>query len=138
MYGIIQSIHRLAPKSGALLLNVSLRDYQSSIYDSVKDGIVVDDWDEVCRENTDIQLFHDVNGLQQENTTTMADVILDRALEGIPQSQPVMFNPMGMAIFDMAIAAYYHVRQCVRFAEGASALLEQKKRFLLKWARVMH
>ena len=35
------------PKDGALLLNVSLRDFKSEIYEYVKDNIVVDDWEEV-------------------------------------------------------------------------------------------
>jgi len=38
------------PKEGSLILNVSLRDFKTEIYDYVKNGIVVDSWDEVCRE----------------------------------------------------------------------------------------
>ena len=42
------------PKPGSLHLNVSLRDYENIFMDYV-DLMVVDDWEEVCREKTDIE-----------------------------------------------------------------------------------
>lgn len=43
------------PKKGSLHLNVSLRDYEAS-WIQYADVIIVDDWEEVCRENTDIEM----------------------------------------------------------------------------------
>lgn len=95
------------PKKGALLLNVSLRDYKPSMYRYVKKGIIVDDWEEVCRENTDIEKMHIQKGLQKKNTFSLVDIFVKNKYKEIPQDRTIMFNPMGMAIFDMAIAKYY-------------------------------
>ena len=97
----------LPPKPGALLLNVSLRDYETSIYDHASQSIVVDDWDEVCRENTDIEKMHTERGLQAKDTLSLADVVCQNGLASIPYDLPVMFNPMGMAVFDVAMTHYY-------------------------------
>lgn len=95
------------PKSGSLLLNVSLRDYKTNIYESVKNSIIVDDWEEVCREKTDIEIFHTEKALQKENTKSIVDIVVNNCMESYTEEQPVMFNPMGMAIFDIAIGKYY-------------------------------
>lgn len=99
-------IDREAPK-GSLQLNVSLRDYKPAFLKQV-DVMVVDHWEEVCRENTDIERMHIEYGLQEENTRSIADVLVGDGFAGIDKSQVVMFNPMGMAIFDMAIGKYYY------------------------------
>jgi 2,3-diaminopropionate biosynthesis protein SbnB len=96
-----------APKPGSLQLNVSLRDYRPSILQHVKGGIVVDDWQEVCRENTDVEAMHREHGLGPADVFTLADVVVRDRLRDVPGTTPVMFNPMGMAIFDMAIADHY-------------------------------
>lgn len=95
------------PKTGALLLNVSLRDFKTDIYDYVKDSIIVDDWDEVCREKTDIEMLHKERGLQKENTRCIADIITKGGMKSYKPDETVMFNPMGMAIFDIAMGCYY-------------------------------
>lgn len=95
------------PKSGALLLNVSLRDYKVDIFEYIKDSIIVDDWDEVCREKTDIEYFYKEKGLQKENTKSIVDVVINNCFRLYDINMPIMFNPMGMAIFDIAIAKYY-------------------------------
>lgn len=97
------------PKKGALLLNISLRDYKTSVYDYVKDGIIVDDWEEVCRENTDIENFYLKKGLKKEKTFSIIDVLDKNILKSFPKERTIMFNPMGMAVFDVAIAKYYLV-----------------------------
>lgn len=97
----------LEPDRNALLLNVSLRDYKPSIYKWVKDSIIVDDWDEVCRENTDIENMHRKYGLSRNDTMDMYDVLFDSKMSKA-DSKPIMFNPMGMAVFDMAVAYYYY------------------------------
>lgn len=95
------------PKENALLLNVSLRDYKMSIFDFVKDGIIVDNWHQVCRRNTDIERFHIEKNLQEENVYTLADVIQDKVFGNI-KAKCFMFNPFGMSTFDIAIGNYYY------------------------------
>jgi ornithine cyclodeaminase len=97
----------LKPKNGSLQLNVSLRDYTADIFDYVKDAIVVDDWDEVCRENTDIEFMHKERGLSKESAKTIGDVVCRNYIENLQEEQCVMFNPMGMGVFDIAIGNYY-------------------------------
>lgn len=95
------------PKKGALLLNVSLRDFHSNTYQYIKDAIIVDDWDEVCRENTDIEMWSKQTGLKKDDTHSIVDVVCNNYMENIPKEKPVIFNPMGMAIFDIAIAQHF-------------------------------
>lgn len=95
------------PKSGSLLLNVSLRDYKVDIFEYVKDSIIVDDWEEVCRENTDVELFHKEKNLQKGQVKVINDIVVNNCLKFYAKNTPIMFNPMGMAIFDIAIAKYY-------------------------------
>ncbi|TVX96864.1 2,3-diaminopropionate biosynthesis protein SbnB [Cohnella terricola] len=94
------------PVPGALLMNVSLREY---LPDSIGEGtaIVVDNWQEVCRENTDIELLHVQAGLQEKNTISLRGAVHEEGLNGLAPSVPIFFNPMGMAAFDIAIAAFY-------------------------------
>lgn len=95
------------PKEGSLHLNVSLRDYTENIYKYMKDSIIVDDWDEVCRENTDIELMHLNKGLRKEDTKSIIDVVCNECLKDYDEKTGIMFNPMGMATFDIAVAKYY-------------------------------
>ena len=94
----------LPPKPGSLQLNVSLRDYTSSVYEHVRGGIVVDDWTEVCREGTDVETFHLRCGLEERDVRTLVDVI-QGWVATLETELPVMFNPMGMAVFDLAVAS---------------------------------
>ncbi len=97
----------LDPKPGSLQLNVSLRDYMPSIYDSVKDSIIVDNWDEICRENTDIEYMHKKCGLSEDEVYTIEDIVNKDVMSNfVSRSNTIMFNPMGMAIFDMSIAKF--------------------------------
>jgi ornithine cyclodeaminase len=94
------------PKKGSLQLNVSLRDYTTDIFPWVKNSIIVDDWDEVCRENTDIERMSKEKGLIKENTKTICDIFNNCLLEYACDTS-IMFNPMGMAAFDIAVGSYY-------------------------------
>ena len=94
------------PKPGSLQLNVSLRDFKVDIYDYTK-AIIVDDWEEVCREKTDIEMMHIEKGLNEEDTKTIADVVCNNALAAYPEDEAIMFNPMGMAVFDISTSRYY-------------------------------
>jgi len=95
------------PKAGSLLLNVSLRDYKEDVYEYIKSAVIVDDWDEVCREDTDIERFYLNKGLIKEQAYTIVDVVCNNLLEKIDAKLPIMFNPMGMGIFDIGIATYF-------------------------------
>ncbi|MCY8487028.1 2,3-diaminopropionate biosynthesis protein SbnB [Bacillus atrophaeus] len=109
------------PQQGSLLLNVSLRDY---CIDSVlleEDIIVVDDWNEVARADTDIQRMKDMKGLTQEDCFLLKDVICEESLKYIPPKSTVMFNPMGMSVFDVAIGNYYY-RESIK--KGLGLLLD--------------
>lgn len=96
----------IAPRPGSLLLNVSLRDYKTDIYNHVKGGIIVDSWEEVCRENTDIELLSLKCGLQKKQVYTIEDIVCNELLENMDIKQTIMFNPMGMAIYDIAFGYY--------------------------------
>ncbi len=96
------------PKPGSLHLNVSLRDYHTAAYDWFKGAIIVDDWEEVCREKTDVEMMHLEKGLQREDTQSIKDVLTHNCLEKYGRNAPVMFNPMGMAVFDVAMGNYYY------------------------------
>ncbi|MBJ6369618.1 2,3-diaminopropionate biosynthesis protein SbnB [Snuella sedimenti] len=94
------------PKPNSLHLNVSLRDYKDSFLDYT-DIVIVDNWEEVCRENTDIEMMHKNKGLQKEDTITMAEFLFDNNFDA--KDKIIMFNPMGLAVFDMAIAKQFYI-----------------------------
>jgi len=95
------------PKKGSLQLNVSLRDYMTSFYHYVKNTIIVDNWEEICREKTDIEMMYIEKGLKKENTKSIVDVVVENCMKNYSPGEAVMFNPMGMAIFDMAVGVHY-------------------------------
>ncbi len=96
------------PKKGALILNVSLRDFKNESYEFLKNNIIVDDWDEVCRENTTIEIWNKAFGLKKENTKSIIDVVFNKQMEKYNPNDNVMFNPMGMGVFDIAISTYFY------------------------------
>ncbi|MBC9932838.1 2,3-diaminopropionate biosynthesis protein SbnB [Chitinophaga qingshengii] len=96
----------LPPVKSSLQLNVSLRDYKVEMVRHM-DVVVVDDWEEVCRQNTDIENMHKVMGLEKTDTLSIADVVCNDALKGQKEGV-VMFNPMGMAIYDIAVGGHYY------------------------------
>ena len=95
------------PKKGSLQLNVSLRDYKTDIFEYVEDSIIVDDWEEICREKTDIEMMHLEKGLEKKDTKSIIDMVVGNCMADYPAQVPIMFNPMGMAVFDIAVGAYY-------------------------------
>ncbi len=95
------------PKPGSLHLNVSLRDYKEDVFPYFKDAMIVDSWEEVCRENTDIENFHLECGLNKPSVKNMQDLLHEHFWNSISTTQSIMFNPMGMAIFDIAISDYF-------------------------------
>jgi ornithine cyclodeaminase len=97
----------LQPKTGSLQLNVSLRDYQPSLRHAM-DYMIVDDWEEICRENTDIENMHKEENLQASDTISLPALAGSATLDVLPDSAIVMFNPMGMAVYDVAVATHYY------------------------------
>jgi ornithine cyclodeaminase len=95
------------PKDGALLLNVSLRDFKPTILDYTQ-SIIVDNWEEVCREGTDVEVMHKNRGLLKEQTKSIVQIVEEQKLEATNPYDAIMFNPMGMAVFDVAMAHHYH------------------------------
>ena len=95
-------------KKGKLLLNISLRDYKTEAINIQEDLIIVDDWDEVCREKTDIELMHKKLGLNKVCTKSIVDVVCNNCLAECDKDKTIMFNPMGMAVFDIATGNYYY------------------------------
>ncbi len=93
------------PKNGSLYFNVSLRDFHPQFLMSV-DVNLVDDWEEVCRENTDIEAAHRICGLNENNVLGIVDILHGENLCSL-RDRSFMFNPMGMAVFDIAVARYY-------------------------------
>lgn len=92
------------PKPGSLHLNVSLRDYKADVFPWFQKGIIVDNWEEICRENTDIELFQKTNGLQKDDVKEIHQLLTNDFLASLSNDQPIMFNPMGMSVFDIAMA----------------------------------
>ena len=70
-------------------------------------AIIVDDWEECCREKTDLEMMHLQRGLKEEDTKSIGDVVVHACMKDYPVEEAVMFNPMGMAIFDIATGRYY-------------------------------
>lgn len=97
----------IAPKKGSLQLNISLRDYTIEMKDYMN-LFIVDNWNEVCRQNTDIENMHKFVGLNENDTLTIAEVLKKGDLDRRTESDVIMFNPMGMAVFDIAIGGYYY------------------------------
>lgn len=98
----------LRPKENSLHLNISLRDYLPETLDYFRNGIIVDKWEEICRENTDIEQMHLHYGLNKEDTNSIGDVLLTNVLEDIVNHGAIMFSPMGMSIFDIAVAKLFY------------------------------
>lgn len=105
------------PKKGSLHLNVSLRDYKVDVLDFFRNTIIVDNWEEVCREKTDIERMYMEGGLKKDDTKSIKDVIIHDCLKDYPEGDPIMFNPMGMAVFDLALGMHY-LREADRIKVG--------------------
>lgn len=100
----------LPPREGSLLLNVSLRDYKINILNYVRQSIIVDDWEEVCREKTDIEMMHIEKQLMKDETKSIVDVVCNNCMKEYQRDQIIMFNPMGMGVFDIAMGSYYYYK----------------------------
>jgi len=95
------------PQKGSLHLNVSLRDYLPEFIQYV-DCLIVDDWQEVCRENTDIEEMYKKGLIEEADAYTIQDVVCRDVFKELDAEAVIMFNPMGMAVFDIAIGSLYY------------------------------
>ena len=96
----------LPPQKGTLQLNISLRDFNADLV-KYMDLMIVDDWDEICRENTDIEQMHLKHNLNKSDVIEIHEA-LHGAIWNDLSEKVVMFNPMGMAMYDIAIGKYYY------------------------------
>lgn len=94
------------PKEEALILNVSLRDFVPDYYKYVKGGIIVDDWEEVNREGTNIEMFSQSKGLTKDAVYTLGDLLSKDFY--FQSGKRYMLNPMGMAVFDVMVGNHYY------------------------------
>jgi ornithine cyclodeaminase len=98
-----------ATKHGSLMLNVSLRDFETSVFSQI-DRFVVDDWTEVCRENTDIERMAEECGLSESDVETLVDVVVSDSFRSLREDEVIMVSPMGMACFDITVARHLYDR----------------------------
>ncbi len=94
------------PKPGGIYFNVSLRDFQPAFLQAI-DLHAVDSWVEICRENTDIEKASLAFGLARTDVLEIADLLEPGRLAGLSK-RSFMFNPMGMAIYDIAVGKYFY------------------------------
>ena len=95
------------PKKGSFQMNISLRDYKPEVK-KYMDVIVVDNWEEVCRENTDIEIMHKCHGLKKSNVIALPNLLNDTDNQNFGLEDVIMFNPMGMSVYDIAVASLYY------------------------------
>lgn len=91
-----------------LILDVSLRDFKEEALNSFAKPFIVDDWDEVNRENTDIEYYTKIGGIDKNNSITLCDIQNKKLNTFFNKSDNIFFAPMGMGVFDISIANYYY------------------------------
>lgn len=95
------------PKPGSLHCNISLRDYTNAAMKQM-DRMLVDDWEEICREKTDIEFMHLEAGLNEQDVCSFGSHSLTQMFDGMDDDGTIMFNPMGMAVFDICTAKLFY------------------------------
>jgi len=98
----------LPTQSNKLMLDVSLRDFKEEAMDSFTKPFIVDDWDEVNRENTDIEYYFNLGKISKNEIITLCDIQNKKMHEYYEDYDTIYFAPMGMSIFDITIANYYY------------------------------
>lgn len=91
-------------KKNSLIMNISLRDFITKNLNLNSSVLtVVDKWDEVCREGTNIEQLYKEEKINSKNVILLSDLV--KLQNNKLQNKTIFFNPMGMAIFDIAIAS---------------------------------
>ncbi len=52
-------------------------------------------------------MLHKEKGLQAKDTRSIINVVVNHCMKDYAVETPIIFNPMGMALFDIAVGAYY-------------------------------
>lgn len=99
----------LVASSDKLILDVSLRDFKKEALNSFSKPFIVDDWDEVNRENTDIEYYTKINGMNKDDSITICDIQRKKLNTFFSKNDNIFFAPMGMGVFDISIANYYYI-----------------------------
>ena len=98
----------LPVSSDKLILDVSLRDFKEEALDSFTKPFIVDDWEEVNRENTDIEYYVKIGKMSKDEAISLSDLQKMKMNRFYKEDDTVFFAPMGMGVFDIAIANYYY------------------------------
>ncbi len=96
----------LKAKHGSLILNVSLRDFIIKDFEKSDYTVVVDDWEEVAREKTNIETMYKDQLIEKKDTIEIFEFI---NMVEIDKRKTIFFNPMGLAIFDVSVASFMYV-----------------------------
>ena len=94
--------------SNKLLLDVSLRDFKEEALNSFTKPFIVDDWDEVNRENTDIEYYATIGGINKDESITLCDAQNRQLNAFFNKNDNIYFALMGMGVFDISIANNYY------------------------------
>lgn len=90
-----------APRLNCLTLNISLRDFCVDSFDLTNTVTVVDDWEEVNREKTNIYHLSRNNKLIREDTINIEEFLDMKVPKG--ENRAYFVNTMGMALFDICM-----------------------------------
>lgn len=96
--------------SDKLVLDVSLRDFQYEALECFSRPFIVDDWNEVNREDTDIEYYAKLGGICENDVINLCDIYKKNLNDYFEKKDTIFFAPMGMATFDIAIANYFYKR----------------------------
>lgn len=91
-----------------LILDISLRDFKVEALDSFSKPFITDDWHEVNRENTDIEYYSGMGKISKDDIITLCDVNKKNLQSIYSDNDIIFFAPMGMGVFDIAIANYFY------------------------------
>ena len=94
-----------SPRKRKLTLNVSLRDFDINYIDAADTIFLIDDWNEVNRENTNIEGLYRCGKIQPKDCIDIYDYLHE---EIILNDKALFFNPMGLAIFDVTVGKYMY------------------------------
>jgi ornithine cyclodeaminase len=89
-----------------VVLHISLRDLAPAVL--VDAFNIVDDVDEVMREDTSLHLTEQLTGTRDFVAGSLAAVIAGRC--GVDRARPVVFSPFGLGVLDLAVGKWVYDR----------------------------
>jgi N-[(2S)-2-amino-2-carboxyethyl]-L-glutamate dehydrogenase len=87
---------------GSVYVALSLVDADPE-YMALADRLVVDDWDQGCREGKPLERMANAGRIRREQAFTFRDLAKGRPIRRAPHER-IYVNPMGVAIEDLAVA----------------------------------